>query len=355
MSSRFCAIAPLLLLVLPVLSGCQGEQSDSAGSDAGTVASPLLPLVVYSARKEHLIRPLFDRYTALTGQPIEYITDSAGPLVARLQAEGSRSPADLLLTTDAGNLWYAAQQGLLREVTSSELERVPGSLRDPDGRWYGLSVRARTIVFATDRVSPEELSSYEQLADQTWSGRLCLRTAKKVYNQSLVATMIASIGEQQAESIVAGWVANLALPPFSNDTKVMEAIASGQCDVGIVNTYYYGRLKQERPDLELALFWPNQSGKAPLDRGVHINVSGGGVVVHSARPKAAATLLGWLVSPEAQTLFASLNQEYPVDPEGEVSETVAGWGSFKRDTINLSVAGEFQGAAIRLMDRAGYF
>lgn len=351
----FFLLRPGLLLpvaLLFVLAACDNGPGINPGNESKAVAPPL---VVYSARKEHLIKPLFDRYTALTGEQIDYITDSAGPLVARLQAEGEQSPADILLTTDAGNLWYAAEQNLLQPVTSAELETVPASLRDPAGHWFGLSVRARTLVYSSERVSADQLSSYEQLAEDSWRGRLCLRTAKKVYNQSLVATMIASLGEARTENVVLGWVANLALPPFSNDTKVMEAIASGRCDVGIVNTYYYGRLVAQQPELNLALFWPNQQGEAPENRGVHINISGGGVTRHTRNKERATALLTWLVSPEAQLLFAGLNWEYPINPAGVVDDSVAAWGDFRRDEINLVVAGELQGAAIRLMDRAGYY
>ncbi|MGD2083458.1 MAG: Fe(3+) ABC transporter substrate-binding protein [Chromatiales bacterium] len=323
------------------------------GLVACALAMPALSadeLVVYSARKEHLIEPLFDRYTEETGVPIRYITDSAGPLLQRLKAEGSRSRADMLITVDAGNLWQAAQEGVLARVDSEVLERnVPEHLRDPENRWFGLSVRARTIVYSTERVDPSELSTYEALAGPDWKGRLCLRTSKKVYNQSLVATLIARLGEEKAEEIVRGWVANLAVPPFSNDTKTMEAVAAGQCDVAIVNTYYFGRLQKKDPEIKLALFWPNQASS-----GVHVNVSGAGVTAHAPHHDQAVDLLEWLSKPEAQRLFAGLNMEYPVNPAVEPDPLVAAWGGFEPDAINLSEAGRLQADAVRLMDRAGY-
>ncbi|MFM1892176.1 MAG: hypothetical protein RLZ44_1253 [Pseudomonadota bacterium] len=307
-------------------------------------------VVVYSARNEHLIKPLFDRYTEQTGVEIKYITDKEGPLLQRLQAEGERTPADMLITVDAGNLWQAAEQGVLANVDSPLLQaNVPAHLRDPEGRWFGLSVRARTIVYSTERVKPEELSTYEDLADPKWQGRLCLRTSKKVYNQSLVASLIARHGEEQAEQIVRGWVANLATAPFSNDTKAMEAVAAGQCDLTVVNTYYFGRLQAEQPDIKLALFWPNQDGS-----GVHVNVSGAGVTRHAKHPAEARALLEWLSSEAAQGMFAGLNMEYPVNPKVAPDPTVAAWGEFKADELNVSEAGRLQAAAIRLMDRAGY-
>ena len=307
-------------------------------------------LVVYSARKEHLIKPLFDTYTENTGVKIRYITDKAGPLLARLKAEGDNTPADILMTVDAGNLWHAANEGGLAALDSPLLEQqVPANLRDPGKRWFGLSMRARTIVYSTQRVKPEELSTYEALADARWKGRLCLRTSKKVYNQSLVAMMIARHGEEQTEAIVRGWVDNLATQPFSNDTKTMQAIAAGQCDVAIVNTYYFGRLQKKQPYLPLALFWPNQ-GKG----GVHVNVSGAGVTRHAKHAEAAVKLLEWLASPEAQAMFAGLNMEYPVNPKVAVDPIVATWGTFEADQQNLATAGELQAAAVMLMDRAGY-
>ena len=220
-------------------------------------------VVVYSARNEHLIEPLFKEFTEETGINIRFITDKAGTLVQRLKTEGARTPADVLITVDAGNLWYAADQGLLQPVTSETLLRnIPEHLRDPEGKWYGLSVRARTIVYNTQKVKPEELSTYAALGDPNWKGRLLLRTSKKVYNQSLVAMLISEHGVEKAEGIVKSWVQNLAADPFSNDTKVMEAIVAGQGDVGIVNSYYYGRLIKEKPDLPLALYWPGQDGIA---------------------------------------------------------------------------------------------
>ena len=321
---------------------------------AGALLVPTYALaeevVVYSARNEHLIKPLFDRYTAETGVPVKYITDKAGPLLQRLRAEGKRTPADLLITVDAGNLWHAAESGVLAEIDSAVLTaNVPVNLRDPGGRWFGLSERARTIVYSTERVQPTDLGSYEDLAEPKWKGRLCLRTSKKVYNQSLVATLIARHGETEAERIVRGWVDNLAAAPFSNDTKAMQAVAAGQCDVTIVNTYYFGRLQKEQPDIELALFWANQDSS-----GTHINVSGAGVTRHAKHPEAARKLLEWLSSEAAQGEFAARNMEFPVNPKGAADATVTAWGDFKADELNVNVAGRLQSAAIRLMDRAGY-
>jgi iron(III) transport system substrate-binding protein len=315
-----------------------------------TLAARADDLVVYSARNEQLIKPLFDAYTAETGTRIKFITDKEGPLMARLKAEGANTPADMLITVDAGNLWLAEHEGLLTAVDSATLKRnIPAHLRDFDGHWFGLSIRARTIVYSTARVKPAELSTYEELGSPKWKGRLCLRTSKKVYNQSLVAMMIARLGEAQTEKIVRAWVSNLATDVFPDDTKLMEAMAAGQCDVGIVNTYYYGRLMKKQPELKLALFWPNQR-----DRGVHINVSGAGVTAHAKHRAAAVKFLEWLSSAKAQNLFADADMEYPVNPTVKPHPAVAAWGGFKQDTINVSEAGRFQAQAVMLMDRAGY-
>lgn len=308
-------------------------------------------LVVYSARKEHLIKPLFKQYENETGIKIRYSTNNAAALVEKLKSEGQKTPADLLMTVDAGNLWHAAQQDLLSSVQSKTLqERIPSHLRDPNNRWFGLSVRARTIAYNPKRLKKAELTTYAALADQKFKGKLCLRTAKKVYNQSLVAMFIASYGEKETEKIIRGWVGNLATSVFSSDTKLLEAIASEQCDVGIVNTYYYGRLKRKKPDINLALFWPDQNGQ-----GVHINVSGAGVVKHSKNKSEATKLLEWLSSQKAQRMFADLNLEYPAAKGVKPNQEVESWGTFKASEFNLSKAGELQKAAIMLMDRSRYF
>jgi iron(III) transport system substrate-binding protein len=307
-------------------------------------------IVVYSSRNEQLIKPLFDAYTKETNVPVRFITDKEGPLIERLKAEGANTPADLLITVDAGNLWYAAHEGLLRPINSPALNaNIPEALRDPESRWFALTVRARTIVYNTSRVKPADLSTYEDLGTAKWKKRLCLRTSKKVYNQSMVAMMIANLGEPKTEAIVRSWVGNLATDVFADDTAMIEAIAAGQCDVGIANTYYFGRYKHKHPKAPVALFWPNQN-----DRGVHVNVSGGGLTRHAKHPEAATKLLEWLSSPPAQKIFTDIDFEYPANPSVSPSPAVAAWGTFKQDTINVAKAGELQRAAVMLMDRASY-
>jgi iron(III) transport system substrate-binding protein len=354
LTERLRTTAKLTCITLgaALATACGSEPESGAPGESGASAdAPAERVVVYSARAEHLIKPIFDRYTEETGVEVAYTTDKEQPLIQRLLAEGENTDADMLLTVDAGNLWYAAEQGVLRPVDSPVLEEnIPGYLQDPQNRWFALSVRARTIVYSTERVDPAALTGYAALADDTWQGRLCLRTSKKVYNQSLVAMLIARYGEERTEEIVRGWVDNLAADVFSNDTRLMEAIVAGQCDVGIVNTYYFGRLQKEQgADLPMALHWPpGETG------GVHINVSGGGVTKYAPRPEAAIALLEWLSSPGAQEMFAGLNLEFPANPAVPSDPLVAAWGEFEASDMPVAQAGELQADAVRLMDRAGY-
>lgn len=313
-------------------------------------AAPETTLTVYSERKDHLIKPVFEAYTKKTGVKLIFLTDNTATLIQRIQAEGKKSPADILLTVDAGNLWSAAQSGLFEPVKSATLEKnIPAHLRDPGNQWFGLSQRARTIVYNPAKVKPEDIKSYENLAEPAFKKRLCLRSAKKVYNQSLVAMMIAEKGEERVEKVVKGWVQNLAAPVFQDDTAVVEAVAAGQCDVGIVNTYYYGRLLEKNPKLSAKLFWPAKEAG-----GVHVNVSGAGVLKTAPHKAEAVKFLEWLSTPEAQGQFAELNHEYPVNPSVNASSFVQSWGKFDATLINMAKAGELQEKAIKLMDRVGY-
>ncbi|WP_347928289.1 extracellular solute-binding protein [Pseudomonas helvetica] len=316
----------------------------------GTTAQAADEVVVYSSRIDELIKPVFDAYTQKTGVKVKFITDKEAPLMQRIKAEGENATADLLLTVDAGNLWQAEQMGILQPFTSKVIDtNIPLQYRAASHAWTGLSLRARTIAYSTDRVKPSDLSTYEALADKQWEGRLCLRTAKKVYNQSLTATLIETHGAENTEEILKGWVRNLSTDVFSDDIAVLQAISAGQCDVGIVNTYYYGRLHQQKPDLPVKLFWPNQA-----DRGVHVNLSGIGLTKHAPHPEAAKALVEWMTTPEAQKIFADANQEFPANPAVKPSAEVEAWGTFKPDTLPVEVAGLRQAEAIRLMDRAGW-
>jgi iron(III) transport system substrate-binding protein len=290
----------------------------------GGTAQAADEVVVYSSRIDELIKPVFDAYTAKTGVKVKFITDKEAPLMQRIKAEGQNATADLLLTVDAGNLWQAEQMGILQPFTSPVIDaNIPPQYRSSAHAWTGLSLRARTIAYSTDRVKPEELTTYEALADKQWEGRLCLRTAKKVYNQSLTATLIETHGAEASEKILKGWVNNLSTDVFSDDIAVLEAINAGQCDVGIVNTYY-------------------------------VNLSGIGLTKYAPHPEAAKALVEWMTGPEAQTIFSGTNQEFPANPKVAPSAEVASWGAFKADTIPVEVAGRRQAEAIRMMDRAGW-
>jgi len=320
---------------------------------ASAVVTPLHAaeeLVVYSERKEPLIQPIFEAYTRETGVKVTWLNDAAPVLIERLAAEGESTRADLFMAVDAGSLWQAAERGLLATTASPALDAaIPANLRDPEGRWFALSQRARTIVYSTERVKPGQLSTYEALAEPQWKGKLCLRSSKKVYNQSLTATLIARAGAEQTETVVQGWVANLATAPFADDTLLVQAIAAGQCDVGIVNTYYLAHLVKADPTLAVTVFWPNQN-----DAGVHVNISGAGVVAQSKHKQAAQKLLEWLASDAVQEKFARTNLEYPAKPGIALDPVVAAWGTFKPDPVNVIEAGRRQADAVRLMDRAGW-
>jgi iron(III) transport system substrate-binding protein len=315
----------------------------------GVAGSEAAEVVVYSARSHYGQEPAMEAFTKKTGIQVKSFGGESGPLFERLKAEADKTPADVLISVDAGNLWNAARAGLLSRMDSPEVQaNIPAHLRDPENRWVGLTVRARTIMYNTRKVKPEELSTYEALGDSKWKGRLCLRTSSHIYNQSLVATMIKRHGEAKAESIVRGWVANN--PTLINgDTKILEAVAAGQCDVALTNTYYLGRILAKDAAFPVAAFWANQQ-----TTGTHVNISGAGVTAHAKNRAQAVKLIEFLTSPEAQQMFADSNFEYPANPQAAVNPLIGTWGKFKQDDTNVAAAGEFQAAATRLADRAGY-
>lgn len=307
-------------------------------------------IVVYSSRQAHLIQPLFREFTKQTGIKVSYLTAAAGALIERIKLEGDKTKADILMTVDAGNLWYAKQAQLFQAINSDFIDSaIPKYLKDEDNHWFGLSMRARTIVYHTKRVQEGQLSSYKDLAHKKWHSRLCLRSSNKIYNKSLVASMIFHIGETKTSQVISGWVDNLASKPYAKDLQVMQAILAGKCDVGLVNTYYYGRLIKKNPNAPLKLFWANQDSS-----GVHINISGAAILKHAKSPALATKLLVWLSSAKAQALYSSLNQEYPANQNIAPHKIVSSWGSFKHDTMPLSHVGKNQAKAVKLMQAAGY-
>ncbi len=311
---------------------------------------------LYSARKEELIKPLLDRFTKQTAIRVNLVTGDADALLKRLQSEGINSPADVLITTDAGRLYRARELGVTQPVESPSLDRaVPASYRDPDGHWYGLSVRARPILYVIGEVDPAELSTYEALAERKWNKRICIRSSGNIYNQSLVASLIAADGAEKTEAWAKGLVANLARPPAGGDRDQILAAAAGQCDLAVANTYYLagmltsGDARQREAASKMAIFWPNQDG-----RGTHVNISGAAVTRSARNKDAALRLLEFLTSDESQTWYAQANGEYPLRTGLAVSETLAAWGEFKADDLNLARLGELNAEAVRLMDRAGW-
>ena len=323
---------------------------------AVAAAAPAAEVNVYSARKEALIAPILDAFSEETGVAVRLVTGNAGQLHERLLAEGRNSPADLFVTVDAGNLHRARQAGLLRPVRSDILDAaVPARWRDPDGFWFGLSLRARVLVYAVDRVSPDDLSTYEALADPIWSDRVLVRSSSNIYNQSLIASMIEARGTAATEEWARGLVANLARDPKGGDTDQIRAVAAGEGDVAIVNTYYYGGLAASADPADRAAadatrpFFPNQGG-----RGTHVNISGAGVCAHAPNAAEAVALLEYLAGETAQAAFAALNHEIPVRAGAPSSDIVAGWGAFEMDDLPLAVLGERNREAIELADRAGW-
>lgn len=340
--------ALLSLVILLGLVGFAGMTTLGVSTSSSALAQGD-SLVIYSSRKEPLIKPFLDDFSKETGIQITLYTGKDGALIERIKSEGSNTPADMLMLADAGNLGYAASQGLFTALQSPIIEQnIPAHLRDPQNLWTGLSIRARTLVYSTERVQPRELSNYQDLADPKWQGRLCLRTAKTVYNKSLIASQIAHNGEAKTETMVNGWVRNLAAKPFAKDSEVMTAILDNRCDVGIVNTYYFGQEMAKKPTAKLALFWANQS-----TTGTHINVSGAGIVKHSDQQANARKLIEWLSRDPAQSLYSQANFEYPANPKIAVSARIAAWGDFKADTLSLGKVAELQENAVRLMQKAG--
>lgn len=318
----------------------------TSDGDAGVVN-------VYSHRHYEADQEIFRRFTEQTGIVVNVVSASADELITRLENEGAGSPADVLITVDAGRLHRARSRDLLQPIESELLDaNVPEALRDRDGYWFGLTQRARILVYHTGRVQPSDLSTYEDLADAKWQGRLLVRSSSNVYNQSLLASIIANDGAEAAERWAAGIERNLARDPSGGDSDQIKAVAAGAGDVAISNSYYLARLMiSDNPDdrrvtEQVAPFFPNQDG-----RGTHVNVSGAGVTRHAPNRENAIRFIEFLSENEAQSLFAEANGEYPVKPGVAWSTILQSWGEFKADTLNLTVLGELNDDAVRIADR----
>ncbi|MGF1570883.1 MAG: Fe(3+) ABC transporter substrate-binding protein [Nodosilinea sp.] len=311
---------------------------------------------LYTARHYDTDEDLYSGFTEATGIRVNVVEAESDQLIERIKNEGQNSPADLLMTVDAGRLWRAENDGLFQPVTSTVLTgAIPEYLRQPDGLWFGLTKRARVIMYNKDTVDPSELSTYEDLVAPEWQGRILIRSSTNIYNQSLVGSMIAAHGSPETESWAEGLVANFARDPEGGDTDQIKAAAAGVGDIAVSNTYYLARLirSDDPADQEvankMAVFFPNQS-----DRGTHVNISGAGVVKTAPNQAAAVQFLEYLVSPEAQQIFAEGNNEYPVVEGVAVNSVVAGFGDFKEDTLNAAVFGENNPEALLITDRAGW-
>lgn len=311
---------------------------------------------LYSARKEALIKPLLDKFTEKNGIKVNLVTGKADALLKRLESEGESTPADILLTTDAGRLYRAKQAGVLQAFESEVLtQAIPAQYRDAEQYWYGLSLRARVIMYDKEKVKPEQLSTYEALSDKQWKNRICVRSSSNIYNQSLVASMLEANGEAATETWAKGLVANMARKPAGGDRDQIKAVAAGQCTIAIANTYYLGVMlggddaAQKAAAEQVAVFWPNQEG-----RGTHVNVSGAGITKASQNKAAAQKLLEYLVSDEAQQWYADKNYEYPVKASIASNAILQSWGDFKADSLHMDKLGENNSAAVKLMDRAGW-
>jgi len=312
---------------------------------------------VYSARHYQTDEALYANFTKATGIKVNRIEAGEDAVIERIRNEGARSPADVMITVDAGRLWRAEQLGLFQPVKSASLEsRIPANLREPSGLWFGFSTRARVIAYNKDKVRPGEISTYEELADPKWKGRVCMRSSTNVYNLSLMGALIDHLGEAKAEAWAKGVHANLAQEPKGGDTDQLKAVAAGQCDVTVSNQYYYARLaRSDKPEEKqiarrLAVVFPNQSSW-----GTHVNISGAGVVKNAPHRDNAVKFLEYLASDGAQRYFADGNNEWPVVASVKVDNPVLNaLGEFKRDRVNVAVLGKNQPSSQKIYDRVAW-
>ena len=313
-------------------------------------------LGIYTHRQPFLLNPILEAYTEKTGIKFKTVYAPKG-LAERLKAEGARTPADLVLTVDISRIKELADTGLLAAISSPVLnDQVPAHLRDADDRWTALSLRARIIAVSKERVGREAITTLEDLATPKWRGRICTRKGSHVYNRAILASLIAHNGEDEARNWTLGFIENLARRPQGNDRAQAKAIYSGECDIALMNTYYFGKMKfaQDKPEqqkwadaIEIAFF--NQQ-----DRGQHVNISAAGITKGSKRKELARAFLEWLTSEEAQRIYTEVNFEYPVNPAAEVSAEVASWGSFKMDLLPMNVIADTSPLAQRIIHETGW-
>ena len=329
------AVAALLAVLVVAVLATSGSSDDE--------------LVVYTARSHYGEEQPFEEFADAEAVDLRLFGGSASELYERIRSEGERTRADVLVTVDGANLWRAKEEGLLLPVESDELERnVPADLRDPDGQWFGLTLRARTIMRSTERVGPRDVTTYEGLGDPRWKDKLCLRSGTSEYNVSFVADRLAKDGREATERMLRAWMENEP-EILGSDVEVLEAIEAGRCDVGLTNSYYLGRELEEDADFPVAAVWADQDG-----RGTHVNLSGIGVVREGDGREDAVRLAEFLTRPDQQRVLAQNNHEFGVAPEVEPTDEIARFGSFKRDPIDVDAAGPLLGEALDLMTEVGW-
>jgi iron(III) transport system substrate-binding protein len=338
----------LATLAVVAISGFGFMPAMAAADDANSVN-------IYSYRQEFLIRPFLDEFTKETGIPVKVVFAKKGVL-ERLKAEAQNTPADLILTVDIARLSALVEAGLTQAVASDVLDaNIPAHFRQPEGHWYGLTSRARVLFVSKDRVGEDEITTYEDLADPKWKGRLCMRSSRHPYNRAWMASMIAAHGEDGATKWAKGLMANMARNPQGNDRGQVKAIKEGLCDIGVGNQYYYGKMKfnKKKPEQQawaaaVRLVYPNQA-----DRGVHVNISGIAMTKHAKHPAEARKLMEFLSSKRAQQMYASTNFEYPVMAGIKPDQEVASWGSFKSDRVNLQTIADLSPKATMIFQTIG--
>ncbi len=348
------AIRAAAIMIIAGLAAACGERAAETTADEAATAPG--EVNVYSGRHYDSDMVLFDTFTEETGIKVNVIEAGGDALIERIVQEGDASPADLFITADAGILWRGDQRGIFRSLDNEALEtRVPAQFRHPEGKWFGLSKRARIVIYNKEMGLPEGLDDYADLADPAHAGSICVRSSSNIYNQSLLASRIAHYGEADAEGWAQGIVANFGRKPQGNDTSQIEAVAAGICRLGIVNSYYVARfVGSEDPEKaeigdKIGVLFPDQQG-----RGAHVNISGGGVTAHAPNAANAEKLLEFLLRDSSQSAFSQGNNEYPVVPTVAVSGPVAALGSFKEDDLPVAALGANQTTAVGIFDRVGW-
>ncbi len=344
-TSQFLSIA-----LLVAISACSGTEQKTEEATEEKVVN------LYSHRHYDADKELYKKFEETTGIKVNIVQASADELITRMEAEGQDSPADLLLTVDAGRLHRAHEKGLFQSINSETLnQNIPSKFREPEGNWFGLTYRARIVVYDKDKVDPAQLSTYEDLTDPKWKGKIMIRSSGNIYNQSLLASIVAANGREGAKEWTTGVMANFARDPQGSDRDQMKSIVAGEGEIAIVNTYYLGLLlnssdpEEVKVGKQMKVFYPNQDG-----RGAHINVSGIGVAKYAPNKENAIKLVEFLSGEEAQKVFAQINYEFPVNPKNQASALLQSWGEFKADELNLAELGKNNRDAVMIFDEVGW-